>query len=149
EKVLAEIVRERPPRMRSVASDDYVEAFREQMMIYRSYWSDDPEFDSTATQAALPHLPCPKIDRNVMDRLVRYAIDTNFGWPREAPIPAGYDAGAIVDRAGGNTAQNTDARVLNLSVAGPGGGQWHLTIAGGAVATVDRGLADGAAATCY
>ena len=34
------------------------------------------------------HLPCPEIDRAVMDRLTRFAIAANFGWPRETPLVA-------------------------------------------------------------
>ena len=32
-------------------SDDFLASFREQMKVYQSYWSDDPQFDSTATAA--------------------------------------------------------------------------------------------------
>ncbi len=66
-----------------VSTSEFLEGFHEQMKVYQSYWSDDPEFDSTITETALPELPCPVVDREMMLRLVRYAINTNFGWPRE------------------------------------------------------------------
>jgi len=50
-----------------------------QVQIYRAYLQDDPRFDSTNTQLAAPHLPCPVMDRDLMLFLARYAILSNFG----------------------------------------------------------------------
>jgi hypothetical protein len=40
-------------------------------------------------------------------------------------------------------------QIVNLRCSGRGGGQWHLTIEGGRLARVERGLATDADATCY
>ena len=62
----------------------FANTFRDQLGIYRPYWRDDPQFDMTNTLRAAPHLPCPKLDREMMSRLARFAIDTNFGHVRRA-----------------------------------------------------------------
>jgi len=56
------------------------ELFFKHMEVYHSYWKDDPEFDSTNTTAAVPDLPCPHIDRQMLTRLARVAIERNFNW---------------------------------------------------------------------
>lgn len=153
-EALAEVVQSRPaPRSKSSVSEDFVASFREQMGIYQAYWSDDPQFDSSRTQQAMPHLPCPQIDHEVMRRLVRFAIDTNFGWPREAALVAPHDlAGQFAPwLAAEESAETraTDSRVINVHASGPGGGQWHLALDGGRLARMGRGLVTDGSATCY
>jgi thioester reductase-like protein len=58
--------------------------FGDQMRVYRAYWRDDPEFDSSATRGAVPDLCSPAIDEATIRRLCRFAIATNFRWP---PVP--------------------------------------------------------------
>ena len=66
------------------------ELFFEQMQVYDSYWKDDPEFDTTNTQQAVPHLPCPHVDREMLVRLGRAAIASRFSWrdpsPKREPV---------------------------------------------------------------
>lgn len=64
--------------------DWFAKTFRDQLRIYETYWRDDPQFDMTNTFRAAPHLPCPKLDREMMLRLARFAIDANFGHARRA-----------------------------------------------------------------
>ncbi len=73
-------------------------SFRDQMKVYESYWRDDPEFDSTETETALPHLPCPEITHEVMTHLARFAVAVNFGWPRDVPIVPTYAVGSQINR---------------------------------------------------
>lgn len=81
----------RPTPAAKVLNEDTVASFREQMKVYQSYWSDDPQFDSTQTEAALPGLPCPEISAEVMQRLIQFAMQSNFGWPRRAAIVPSFD----------------------------------------------------------
>lgn len=63
--------------------DDPTEAekhFYQNMTVYNSYWRDDPVFDCTNTLAAAPHLPSPLIDREMLVRLAKVAVDMNFTW---------------------------------------------------------------------
>lgn len=57
----------------------FVEMFQGQAAIYRAYWRDDPQFDRTHTVAAAPHLPCPRVDYEMLMRMAGFAIRTNFG----------------------------------------------------------------------
>jgi thioester reductase-like protein len=73
-------------------SEDRHEAedlFFEHMQVYSSYWRDDPEYDSTNTQKAAPHLPCPHIDRALLLSMAKAAINQRFQWkdPVVAPTP--------------------------------------------------------------
>jgi len=56
------------------------ETFYQHMEVYHSYWKDDPDFDSTNTQQAMPDLPCPHLDRETMIRLAEFAVKRNFKW---------------------------------------------------------------------
>ncbi|OHB68563.1 MAG: hypothetical protein A2Y77_15510 [Planctomycetes bacterium RBG_13_62_9] len=62
----------------------FEEMFREQVQIYRAYWRDDPHFDRTHTAAALSDLHCPTVDHDMLVRMARFAIQTNFGRCRPA-----------------------------------------------------------------
>ncbi|MBX3443221.1 MAG: SDR family oxidoreductase [Planctomyces sp.] len=57
-----------------------LELFHQHAEVYASYWRDDPVFDSTNTQRAAPHLPCPHVDRDMLVRLSEIAIENRFGW---------------------------------------------------------------------
>jgi thioester reductase-like protein len=60
------------------------ETFVSQSRVYRSYWRDDPLFDRTHTEAAAPQLPCPNVDYDMLLRMARFAISTDFGRRRQA-----------------------------------------------------------------
>jgi thioester reductase-like protein len=150
---LAEVVLgKQPKRATSAAAEDFVASFREQMAVYRSYWSDDPQFDSTHTQAAVPQLPCPQINPEVMDRLIRFAIQSNFGWPREAPIvppndvAQSFDGWLDDDRDG--SSGNGPLRYVNLRVSGRGGGQWCLVVERERLVQAEIGWRDVAGTAC-
>ena len=69
----------------------FAKTFRDQLGIYGAYWRDDPQFDMTNTFRAVPHLPCPKLDREMMSQLARFAIDANFGRVRRAKHKPEFD----------------------------------------------------------
>ena len=63
--------------------------FRQYMEVYRSHWRDDPQFDRTKTDRALPHLPCPEIDTAMLLRIAGYPVKQNFVLKRLEPVPGG------------------------------------------------------------
>ncbi|MDR0610106.1 MAG: SDR family oxidoreductase [Planctomycetaceae bacterium] len=63
----------------------FFQNYLDQVQIYRAYLQDDPRFDSKNTQRAVPHLPCPRMDRELMLFLARYAILSQFG--KRKPVP--------------------------------------------------------------
>jgi thioester reductase-like protein len=127
--------------------------FRDGMEVYQSYWKDDPEFDITNTNIAAPRLPCPEIDRDTLMKLCRFAIETNFGWPKLRPVLPDIDVQQHLSYL--PAANNGSKRLpaieadLGLQVNGPGGGQWQLFVRNGRVTAVEQGLASDSAATCY
>jgi len=134
-------------------NEDLIASFREQMKVYQAYWRDDPEFDSTNTQQAIPHLPCPEIDRAAMDRLIGFAIGSNFGWPREMPIMPPFNVEQKLSKwlaAGNNlTGLNGHSRYVSLMVQGRGGGQWHLVVDRGRLVGARVGVKEDAGTVCY
>lgn len=67
--------------------------FYEHFKVYNSYWRDDPRFDSSNTQRVAPHLPCPKVDRDMLLMMARKAIEMDFKF-RDVPVPAPAEASA-------------------------------------------------------
>ncbi|MBT5020135.1 SDR family oxidoreductase [bacterium] len=59
---------------------EFEEVFFKHMEVYESYWKDDPEFDSSNTQNAVPHLPCPHVDRDMLIRMSAAAMEKGFNW---------------------------------------------------------------------
>src|SRR5262249_13020611 len=123
-----------------------------QMETYRSYWRDDPEFDRRNTSEAAPHLECPDVDLEMLLRMSRYALKSNFGWPRPQPLIPDFDALEHLRRVlpvsihNGTDHSGTERdglKRVGLQVNGPGGGQWTVTIEGGRPVSAECGMADG------
>ncbi len=67
--------------------NDLERLFYENIRVYNSYWRKDPTFDTTNTQAAAPHLPCPHVDFDLLMFLARTAIDMRFQWRDKLIVP--------------------------------------------------------------
>lgn len=107
--------------------DEFVSYFRNQMKIYESYWKDDPQFDLTNTRRAAPHLPCPEVNCEMLVRLCKFAIESNFGWPRPAPVQLKCDVTGRLGKLLQESARpSQQAARVGLQVNGPGGGQWEI-----------------------
>ena len=46
---------------------------------YQPYWTRKPAFDCRNTLAAVPQLPCPRIDKACLHRLLDFAIADQWG----------------------------------------------------------------------
>ncbi|NLE39181.1 MAG: SDR family oxidoreductase [Pirellulaceae bacterium] len=108
------------------------EIFATQMGAYQSYWRDDPEFDRSNVLRAAPHLASCHPDFDMLLRTSRYALETNFGWPRPKPRTPDFDVAEQIENLvpitfSGNGAGNVK---VGLQVNGAGGGEWTLTIDG-------------------
>jgi hypothetical protein len=64
---------------RKASEDWFFRNYTDHVQIYKAYLQDDPIFDSTNTQTAAPHLPCPVMDAELMMFLARYALLSKFG----------------------------------------------------------------------
>ncbi len=127
--------------------------FREQMKIYGSYWRDDPDFDTENTEAAVPHLPCPRVDCNMMLRLAKFAIESGFRPPRFQQTEREFDVrhhlqglfqpcGEMPETPGGQI-------FLGLQVDGPGGGAWEVAVNNGKPVAAEEGLSSRCTATFH
>lgn len=126
--------------------------FYEHIRVYNSYWKMDPEFDTSNTELAAPHLPCPHVDRNMLVKLSRIAINSGFPTPSKKSIQPEFDAethlSPLIDQAGCAVLGEEDERLLGLEISGHGGGQWQLVVRGGELLTVETGLHADRQATC-
>lgn len=116
--------------------------FLDQMHVYRAYWRDDPRFDATNTRAAVPGLPAPQVDEDLIRRLCRFAIDQRFLWPppaRLAETPKGrLELEAVLGVAAWSPPP-TDS-VVGVAAVGPGGGQWTVALQDGRPVSLHVGL---------
>jgi nucleoside-diphosphate-sugar epimerase len=132
------------PEQPQVDLENFAAFFRSQMEVYKSHWRDDPEFDLTNTQAALPHLPSPVVDREMLRRICAFALDVNFGWPKPAPVKPEFDVAAhlagLLEHGERLSGSNGSHPALGLQVNGPGGGQWELWAEDGRVVAAHEGI---------
>ncbi len=127
--------------------------FYEHIRVYNSYWKMDPEFDRTNVLAAAPHLVCPHVDRRMLTRLSRIAIDAGFPTPAKKPLDLDFDSEEFLQpliEQGRQISPTDDAsqRLLGLDVRGPGGGQWQLIVSDRHVLGAECGVHDQAHAVC-
>ncbi len=127
--------------------------FTSQMEVYQAYWRDDPEFDCRNTLQVARHLPCPEVDCDMLLRTARFALQTNFGWPRPPAVLPEFDVqehldGILPIRPGAVQTQ-PDAVRVGVQVNGPGGGQWTLLVDDGRPVAAEAGLLAGYHALLY
>jgi hypothetical protein len=128
------------------AFEELVVTLIQQMETYRAYWRDDPEFDASHTHEAAPHLECPDVDLQMLLRTARYALKSNFGWPRSPSLRPEFDVHSHLSSqlpVGFQTGCNPgQTQLIGVQVNGPGGGQWTLVVDGGQPVAAQFGLAD-------
>jgi thioester reductase-like protein/putative sterol carrier protein len=130
--------------------------FLDHIQEFWPYLHGDPRFDRRNLDAALPDLPCVRIDRPMLARLIRYAVSDGWGRrsrrnPTRAVSRARINCRLYVEevfpsamrRSRVARAAGLDVTVA-LEVIGPGGGQWTCEWIGGDLASVHRGLREGA-----
>jgi thioester reductase-like protein len=131
----------------------YERLFHDYMGIYRSHFRDDPEFDLTNTAGALAELPCPPVDRQMLLRVARFAMDNKFGAPRWEPIQLDFDAAkhldALLQVGRATSGANGATQAVALQVNGSGGGQWHVWVDDGKVIGAGLGLGGDPCARIY
>ena len=126
--------------------------FYEHIRVYNSYWKMDPEFDTSNTDLAAPHLPCPHVDRALLLKLSRIVIQNGFPSPSKKSVQPDFDAEnhlhSLIDQAGCAVLGDADERLLGLDITGNGGGQWQLVVRGDELLSVETGLHIDRQATC-
>jgi hypothetical protein len=98
------------------------------------------------------------MDKTVIRRMCRYAIDSNFGWPRIIPKLPNFDLHARLKPMEGSLvtpdlparSDQGDSPVhLGLQINGPGGGEWELTLDQDRLVSARPGLSARCTATYY
>lgn len=64
------------------ADEPAATAFREQMSIYESYFTCDPQFDVSRARQVTDQAKCPTVDYELLCSLSDFALGSNFGWPK-------------------------------------------------------------------
>jgi nucleoside-diphosphate-sugar epimerase len=103
--------------------------YADQVRIYENYLNNDPNFDVRNTWEAAPHLPCPRVDKEMMLMLARFAILNGFGKPAPKPILPRCDLHSHFERIGVVWGQSDDSEGTEdygLRIIGPGGGEWLI-----------------------
>jgi thioester reductase-like protein len=129
------------------AANELERTFRDHLQEYWPYLGDDPEFDCSNTSAALPELPCPRIDRDVLARLIRFGATDRWGKARRdrARRLGGLDCAGYVEEFFPESvvrsvlSQMPVEVTLGLDVRGAGGGRWTLMLRPGAPVEIRRG----------
>lgn len=67
--------------------------FYDHIEVYNSYWRDDPVFDRTNVLNAVPHLPCPEVNEDMLYHISKVAIEMEFRW--KEPVKARKDSEVI------------------------------------------------------
>jgi thioester reductase-like protein len=129
------------------------QAFHDHMLIYRSHWRDDPTFDLTNTSRALPHLPCPEMDEDVLLRVAGYPVQQRFTLDRFEPAASTFRGGEqlakFLDAERQPYPPTASEQAVALEVTGCGGGQWHLWAREGRVTRAEVGLGPADAPRIY
>jgi thioester reductase-like protein len=129
---------------------------------YWPYLGGNPAFASVNTNAALPDLPCPIVDRSMLERLIRFAVTNRWGRAarpttevRGRPAPASHCAEYIEQVFPKQARRSRLAREAGLDLTvcidlrGPGGGQWSCQWRQGELIYARSGLDSDAAATYH
>ncbi len=97
---------------RLFSSDVLKKTFSDQMRTYSAYWKDDPTFDASHRDRAVPDLPCPLLDETALRRLCGFALEHNFTWAPKRERQASI--------------RDCPQQGFGLSASGSGGGQWTI-----------------------
>jgi hypothetical protein len=121
----------------------FLDSFRQQMEIYRTYWRDDPCFDDSQRASAVS-IDCPEMDAAMMLKLAKFAIANEFGKRRQRSTRPEFDVHEHMRGLAGHHRPLVQHLVgnhcLGLDVRGPAGGQWKLLLRDGRLVAVEDGI---------
>jgi nucleoside-diphosphate-sugar epimerase len=124
--------------------------FFDGMGVYKSYWNNDPQYDCTNIETALPELLCPPVDDKMLYMMCHYAIEANFGWPIEPVVKPELDVENHLQSVNNEISTPVENPVcLGLRITGQGGGEWELQLNGGKLANIQKGIGSRCTATYF
>ncbi len=108
--------------------------------IYGSYDFMDPQFDRTNLDHFAP-IPCPKLDRTLALRLMKYAEEDRWGKRKPPKLDAAeLDVPALLASCCDPHSPAVEPHIIGLQVTGSGGGDWTLQLDKDRLVDVARGL---------
>jgi len=89
-------------------------------------------------------LPCPVIDREMLLRIASYPVKEKFILKRIEQQQPGFEPHEHLRRVAAArpsiATSSAPSRSISLEVSGRHGGQWRLTVSGGRLVEIERGL---------
>jgi thioester reductase-like protein len=130
------------------------EMFLDGVREYWPYLGGSPVFDATNTAAALPRFPPPAIDRPMLKRLIRFAVNSRWGRDVTPTTASDSQCAEYIERVFPRQARRSPlAREAELDITvgieleGRGGGRWTCKWERGELVAARRGLEVDAAVT--
>jgi nucleoside-diphosphate-sugar epimerase len=128
-----------------VDASELERAFLDGLREYWAYQGSDPTFDCRNTLTALPRFPAPRIDRNALRRLIRFAVRDRWGRnPRNGKASGSIDCAHYIEQffpaalsrsvLGSVPIEAT----LKFVISGSSGGNWTCKLSGGKVVSIER-----------
>ncbi len=109
------------------------------MAMYTNYEKTDPTFDQTNRIRFAPHLPCPEIDKDMLQRFLRYGEEDRWGKRKSPKVECDWLVHEYFSQMSSAAIVEDDGIRMKVSIdlMGPGGGQWTfgLKFDGGLVCT--------------
>jgi nucleoside-diphosphate-sugar epimerase len=141
--VLRPLMGSKPLPSTSGSIEKLKSSFFEHMDMYRTYWRNDPSFDRTNTDSALPDLPCPVLNRNQLLKLAQYAIDSKF-YPSNGRMVQASDRArkwfeSISDKINFKGIKE-EHKSIGFVVTGHGGTAWQFELSGNQITRSEPGL---------
>jgi nucleoside-diphosphate-sugar epimerase len=112
--------------------------------IYGSYDFMDPPFDTTNLQRFAPHPPCPRLDKTLAERLIRFAEADRWGKRKRAraEVPRTAMHELLTSTLLRRDPSDVPGEVVGLDLLGPGGAPWQVELVEDRITSVRPGLPD-------
>lgn len=118
--------------------EEFANTLIPQLVTYKAYETTDNTYDLTNLKAMLPDLPSPVIDKTVIFRYLEFGENDKWGKAKQKKTKVAFDVLEHISQAASDLA--TSDGQIGLDIAGPGGGQFTLSLNGSQVARVSHGL---------
>ena len=125
--------------------NEFSAKYFENVKMYESYETSDPDFDSTNLKKFVPDLKCPEITKEVLLKFMEFGVQDRWGKVRPKPPSHANlleSQSPLLLQAAGQVAAPDFC--VGIDLIGPGGGQWTLQRKSGQT-SVERGCSETAA----
>jgi hypothetical protein len=128
---------------REIGVNEFDAVSHEHLSIYHDYLTTDPQFDRTNMLRFVPDLPSPVIDEAMIHRFLCYGDGDRWGKRRRPAPRVLFWPQELLRRIAADSStekRESPQQTIGLDVVGPGGAQFSISLADGAVLLIDDGL---------